>query len=64
MKAQNHEYLPMKFSQAWRKMSEVPRILILGSLEVFPTKQAVSYKPLMVISHTRLEERSLLLMSQ
>lgn len=49
MKAQNHEYLQMKFSQTRGRMSEFPGILILGSLEILPTKQAVSSGPLMAI---------------
>lgn len=53
MKAPNHEYLQMKFFQT-RRMPEVPRILILGSLEILPTTQAVSCGPLMAISHTKV----------
>lgn len=53
MKAQNHEYLQMKFSQTRGRLSEFPGILILGSLEILPTKQAASSGPLMAISPTK-----------
>lgn len=64
MEEQSHGYPWMKFSQAWRGMTEVPRIRILALPDTSPTKQAVSYQPSMVISPTELEERSLCLMSQ
>lgn len=56
MKAQNHKYLQIKFSQTRGRMPEFPGILILGSLEIFPTKQAVSSAPSMSISPTRVGE--------
>lgn len=63
MKAEIHEYWQMKFSQTRGRMSEVPQILILGSLEIIPTKQAVSSGALMATSPPKWE-RSSPLMSQ
>lgn len=56
MKAQTHEHLQIKFSQTRGRMSEFPGILILGSLEIIPTKQAVSSGPFMALGPPKVGE--------